>query len=157
MLFIIMQQLQPACIIAVMQSQEAWIIWQHLGSPLVHVTLQPLSVVSHLHIPIVRLQVQTIMPFIIMQQPTIEPDSIEQRFCSIPAAIASSQTQVMVMPVLVFSILNVQCGTIIMFGIMAAAGLPIVPIPVAMPGMPTPARSIIIMLMVVLHEGRKVK
>src|SRR6516225_577472 len=154
MLFMVRQQVQPACIIAIMQSQQAWIIWQHFGSPLVHVTRQPLSVVSHLHMPIVRLQVQTIMPFIIMQQPTIEPDSIEQRFCSIPAAVASSQTHVMVIPALVFSILNVQCGTIIMFGIMAGAAAPIVPMPVAMPGMPTPARSIIIMLMVVLHTGR---
>src|SRR6516164_386024 len=157
MLFMVRQQVQPACIIAIMQSQQAWIIWQHFGSPLVHVTRQPLSVVSHLHIPIVRLQVQTIMPFIIMQQPTIEPCSIEQRFCSMPAAIASSQTQLMVMPVFVFSILKVQCGTIIMLGIMVALGAPIVPMPVAIPGIPRPARSIIIMLMVVLHAGEKVK
>jgi hypothetical protein len=157
MLFIIMQQVQPACIMALMQSQQAWIIWQHFGSPEVQVIRQPLSVISHLHRPMVRLHVQTSMPFIIMQQLTMEPESIVHRFCIMPQAIWSSQVQVMVMPVLDFSILNVQRGTIIMFGIMVPVVPPIVPIPVAIAGMLIPARSIIIMLMVVLHRDRKVK
>jgi hypothetical protein len=146
MLFIITQQVQPACIIAVMQSQHDWIIWQHLASPELHMILQPLSDISQLVMPMVMLQQQTIMPFIIMQQLTIEPVSIEQRFFIMLAAMASSHMHVMVMPVLVFSIFIVQRGTIIMLG-MVPAGVPIVPMPVVMPGIAIPARSIIIMLM----------
>ena len=78
--FIIMQQVQPAFIIVAMQSQQAWIISQHLASPLVQVMTQPSAVISHLHMPMVRLQQQTIMPFIIMQQLHIPPAIIEQRF-----------------------------------------------------------------------------
>jgi hypothetical protein len=40
------QQVQPARIMADMQSQQAWIISQHLASPLVQVRTQPLSVIS---------------------------------------------------------------------------------------------------------------
>ncbi len=40
MLFIIMQQEQPAFIIMVMQSQQAWIMSQQALSPLVQVMLQ---------------------------------------------------------------------------------------------------------------------
>jgi hypothetical protein len=147
MLFIMTQQVQPACIIDIMQSQQDWIIWQHLGSPELHMILQPLSVISQLHMPMVRLQQQTGMPFIIMQQLTIEPVSIEQRFLTMLAAMASSQVHMIVMPVLVFSIFMVQRGTIIMFGIMPPAVPPIVPMPVVMPGIAIPVRSIIIMLM----------
>jgi hypothetical protein len=46
---------QPAFIIEVMQLQQASIIAQHDGSPLVHVRQTPSSVASHLHIAIVRL------------------------------------------------------------------------------------------------------
>ena len=46
--FIIMQQLQPAFIIAVMQSQHAWIISAAFASPLVQVMVQPILVISHL-------------------------------------------------------------------------------------------------------------
>jgi hypothetical protein len=146
MLFIITQQVQPDFIIAVMQSQHAWIISQHLASPEVHMILHPLSVISQLVMPMVMLQQQTIIPFIIMQQLTIEPVSIEQRFFIMLAAMASSQVHVMVMPVLVFSSFIVQRGTIIMFGMVPAVP-PIVPMPVVMPGIAIPARSIIIMLM----------
>jgi hypothetical protein len=55
MLFIIMQQVQPDFIIAVMQSQQASIIAQQAGSPLVQVMQTPSSVISNLHIPMVRL------------------------------------------------------------------------------------------------------
>jgi hypothetical protein len=74
--FIIRQQVQPSLSIVAIQSQQAWIISQHFWSPLVQVTQQPLSVMSHLHMPIVRLQQQTIMPFIIMQQLHMPPASI---------------------------------------------------------------------------------
>lgn len=62
------QQVQPAFIIAIMDSQQAWIISQQALSPEVQVIIMPLLVISHLHIPIVRLQVIIIIPFIIMQQ-----------------------------------------------------------------------------------------
>ena len=68
MSFIITQQVQPAFIMAVMQSQQAWIMSQQALSPLVQVMQQPSSVISHLHMPMVRLQQQTIMPFIMQQQ-----------------------------------------------------------------------------------------
>jgi len=73
MLFIIRQQVQPAFIMVAMQSQQAWIMAAHWASPLVQVTETPLSVISHLHMPIVRLQQQTIIPFIIRQQLHIPP------------------------------------------------------------------------------------
>jgi len=66
MLFMHMQQVQPALHMAIMHSQQAWIIEQHWSSPLVQVMQTPSSVISHLHMPIVMLQQQTIMPFIIM-------------------------------------------------------------------------------------------
>ena len=87
MLFIITQQVQPAFIMAVMQSQQAWIMAQQFASPLVQVIVTPSSVISHLHMPMVRLQQQTIMPFIITQQLHMPPASIVQRFCIMPAAI----------------------------------------------------------------------
>jgi hypothetical protein len=102
-----------------------------------------------LHIPIVKLQQQTIMPFIIMQQQHIPPASIVHRFCTMLRAILSSQEQVIFMPPLQCSILKVHRGTIIK---LARAGIavvvPIVGVP--MPGTPMPciaipARSIIML------------
>jgi hypothetical protein len=150
--FIIRQQVQPACSIAFMHSQQAWIIWQHLASPDVQQTLQPLSVMSQLHMPIVMLQQFTIMPFISMQQLTMPPAIIWQRFCIMLHAVASVQVQVMHMPSLVFSIFIVQRGTIIIFGIVpampaiGATPAPAAPIPIPAPIMP--ARSIIAMLVI---------
>src|SRR5262245_10021151 len=46
-LFIIRQQVQSALSMALMQSQQAWIMAQHLASPEVQVTQTPLSVISH--------------------------------------------------------------------------------------------------------------
>ena len=111
-LFIITQQVQPAFISVPRQSQHAWIISQHFWSPLVQVKQKPLSVISHLHRPIVKLQVQTVMPFMTSQQPHMPPASIVQRFCIMLHAIWSSQTQVIFMPPVHFSILMVQRGTI---------------------------------------------
>ena len=54
-----MQQVQPAFIIEAMQSQQAWIISQHLASPLVQVMQQPSFVFSHLQCPQHRLKLQT--------------------------------------------------------------------------------------------------
>jgi hypothetical protein len=60
---------QPGIIIEVMQSQQAWIILQAIGSMLVQVMTQPISVISTLHMPMAMLQQQHIMPFIMQQQP----------------------------------------------------------------------------------------
>ena len=51
MLFIIMQQVHPGSIIEHMQSQHDWIIFALDPSPLVHIMLHPISVISILHIP----------------------------------------------------------------------------------------------------------
>jgi len=103
----------------------------------------------------VRLQQQTIMPFIIMQQVHMPPARAEHRFCTMVQAMGSSHTQVIFMPPLHFSILNVQRGTIIQFmeggiaGRVAGAGSPI---PAAgIPGIPIPIRSIIGVLWAILE------
>jgi hypothetical protein len=144
-LFIITQQVQPALSMVFMHSQQAWIISQHLASPEVQVMQQPLSVISHLHMPMVRLQQDTIMPFIIMQQLHMPPASMLQRFCIILQAILSSLVQESFIPPVHFSNFSVQRGTIIMF---IPVGMPIeVPMPgTLMPGVPMPVmlpRSII--------------
>jgi len=141
---IIMQQVQPAFMHAVVQSQQPWIIASQPLSPLVQVTVQPSLVISHLHMPIVMLQQHTIMPFIMQQQETMPPAIIVQRFCIIVQAAASVQTQVIFIPPLHFSTVILQRGTITTFGaiVPAEAGIPEFPIP--MPGMPIVGRSIII-------------
>jgi len=67
-LFSVTQQVQPALRSEQRQSQHDWIISQHLASPLVQVMQTPLSVISHLHRPIVRLTVQTVRPLSVQQQ-----------------------------------------------------------------------------------------
>jgi len=84
------QQTQPAVVMPIMQSQQAWIMAQQDGSPLVQVMQTPSLVGSHLHMPIAMLQQHIIMPFIIMQQLHMPPAIIEQRFWSIVADMASS-------------------------------------------------------------------
>jgi hypothetical protein len=111
-LFIMRQQEQPAAIIVLMQSQQAWIILPHSASPEVQVIAQPSLVISHLHSPMVRLQQQTIMPFIMQQHEHMPPWSIMHRFCIMLQAIGSSQLQVIFMPPCIFSIFMVQRGTI---------------------------------------------
>lgn len=149
-LFNMTQQVQPASIMQHRQSQQDWIISQQCESPLVQVRHTPLSVVSILHIPIVRLQQHTIMPFIMAQQLHIPPASIEHRFCTMLLAILSSQTQVIFMPPVHFSSFSVHRGTTIQ---LVPVGTPLggltvgVPTPgTPTPGMPIPVRSIIIAL-----------
>jgi hypothetical protein len=67
------QQVQPAFIIAIIASQQHWIMSQQASSPEVQVMHMPFLVISHLHMPIVRLQDIIIMPFIIIPQLTIPP------------------------------------------------------------------------------------
>jgi hypothetical protein len=152
--FIIRQQVQPAFIMAEQHSQHAWIMAAHALSPLVQVTVHPSAVVSHLHMPITRLQQQAIIPFIIMQHEHIPPAIMVQRFCIMVRDTSSSHLQVIFMPPGHFSIVMVHRGTIIMF---APAGIidgpPAMPAPVPMPGMPDipiAERSIIIMVVIVI-------
>jgi hypothetical protein len=112
MSFIIMQQVQPHFIIAHMQSQQAWIMSQQALSPLMQVTQTPSPVISYMHMPIVRLQEQTIAPFIMQQRLHFELAIMEQRFCSMLQLILSSQLQVIFMPAVHFSIFMMQRGII---------------------------------------------
>src|SRR6059058_3193945 len=96
---------------------------QHCWSPLVQVMHTPSGVISHLHMPIVRLQQHTTMPFIMQQQLHMVPTSELHRFCSVVAAILSSQTHTIFMPPVHFSIFMVQRGIMVMFiGIMFCMG-----------------------------------
>jgi hypothetical protein len=105
--------------------------------------------------PIVRLQQQTIMPFIIRQQLHMPPANMLHMFCTMAQAIWSAQLQVIFMPPGHFSIFMVQRGTIIMLGIIGAVMPPIGPMPVPMPGMPMPDRSIIIVPIMVIPSWEK--
>jgi hypothetical protein len=125
---------------------------QQAGSPLVQVILTPSSVISHLHMPMTRLQQQAIMPFIIMQHEQQLPASMVQRLWSIPADMLSSHLQVIVIPPVHFAMTIVQRGTIIIpipgiIGAPTGAPMPIAP-PIAgadIPGIPIIAeRSTII-------------
>jgi hypothetical protein len=52
--FIIMQHMHPGTLMQViMHSQQAWIIFAQLASPLVQVMRQPISIISILHMPII--------------------------------------------------------------------------------------------------------
>jgi hypothetical protein len=137
--FIITQQVQPAFIMADMQSQQAAIIAAHALSPLVQVIVQPSSVVSQWHMPITRLQQQATMPLYCMQQEHMPPASMVQRFCIIATAILSSLVQTIFMPPGHFDIATVHRGTIIMFmPVEPVDGIPMVPmpwVPIPMPGL----------------------
>jgi hypothetical protein len=111
-------------------------------SPLVQLTHTPFSVISHLHMPMVMLQVQTDMPFIIMQQLTMPPAIMEQRFCIIVQAALSVQVQVIFIPPLHFSIFMVQRGII---SHCAPVGMVAMLEPL-IPGMFIPVRSIIMVV-----------
>jgi hypothetical protein len=137
------QQQQPALSIVVMHSQDAWIMSQHALSPEVQVMQTPVGIISHLHIPRVRLQVQTAMPFIIMQQLTIPPAIMLQRFCIMVQAALSSQVQVSFIPSLHFSIFMVQRGIMSHCApVGMVIGMVAIPVP-AIAGMFIPVRSII--------------
>jgi hypothetical protein len=147
---IIMQQEQPDFMQAVMQSQQPWIISQQPLSPLVQVMQQPSFVISHLHIPIMRLQQQTIIPFIMQQQLTIPPAIMVQRFCIMEQAAWSVQVQVIFMPLAIFSIFIVQRGTITMLGAIGEVVPDIPGVFMPMPGIPIVGRSIIIVPVMII-------
>jgi len=137
---IIRQQVQPAFMHAATQSQQPWIMSQQALSPLVQVTQQPSLVISTLHAPIVRLQQQTVIPFIMQHRLHIPPAIMAQRFCIMAQAVGSSQLHVTFIPPAHFSTFMVQRGTMTMFGVVIV-GVPI-GIPVFIPAIA--ARSIII-------------
>jgi hypothetical protein len=147
---IIRQQVQPAFMQAMRQSQQPWIMSQQALSPLVHVIMQPSFVISILHRPMVRLQVQTIMPFIMQHMVHMPPAIMVQRFCIMAHAVGSVQIQVIFMPPAHFSSFIVQRGTMTMLGAIGVAGVPIGVVPMPMPGMPpiVIGRSIIIVLVI---------
>src|SRR5262245_25674060 len=82
----------------------------------------PLLVISQRHIPIVRLQQQTTIPFIMQQQLHIEPARLEQRPWSVAHAISSSQAQLIFIPPAHFSILMVHRGTMRQLAVGVAVG-----------------------------------
>lgn len=77
---IIMQHIMPGVIMDVQQSQQACIILTAIMSVDLHIILQPISVISTVHMPMHMLQQQQHVPFIIMQQLNIWPCIIVQRF-----------------------------------------------------------------------------
>jgi hypothetical protein len=101
---------------------------QQPSSPLVQVTQQPSLVISHLHVPIIRLQLQTIIPFSMQQQFTIPPAIILHTFCTIAHEEGSEQEQVIFIPPGHFSIFIMQRGTITVFIPDMPAGI-VIPIP----------------------------
>jgi len=117
------QQVQPHAIMEHMQSQQDWIMSQQALSPLMQVMQTPSLVISHLHMPMVRLHMHTMVPFIMQQQLHLDPAIIEQRFCSMLQAILSSQMQVIFIPPVHFSILMVQRGIIMPVMAGVAAGI----------------------------------
>lgn len=124
---------------------------QQALSPLVQVTQQPVLVISTLHMPIVRLQQQTIMPFIMQHMVHMPPAIMVQRFCIMAQAVGSVQSHMIFMPPAHFSTLKVQRGTIIMFGAIAGVEPIIGFVPMPMPVMPVIAavgiRSVIMFTM----------
>jgi hypothetical protein len=154
-----MQQVQPAFMQAIMQSQQPWIMSAHILSPLVHIIMQPSLVISILQAPIVMLQQQTIMPFMVQVMLHMPPAIIVQRFCIIEQALASSHMQVTFIPPVIFSTFMVQRGTITMFGAIGAPVPPIgIPIPIGIPlagipGIPIAVRSIIIAVVMIPLPG----
>jgi len=66
MLPIIIQHMHPESIMHDIQSQQHWIIEAILASPLMQVTVTPISIVSQVVVAIIILQLQHGMPFIIM-------------------------------------------------------------------------------------------
>jgi hypothetical protein len=148
-LFISTQQVQPSLSRQLQQSQQAWIISQHLASPLVQVMQTPSLVISHLHMPIVRLQQQHIMPLHMQQQLHMEPVIMLHRFCIMEHVAASLLLHTIFIPPWHFSIFMVQRGTMSMLAMLGMPGIcpGMPPIP-GMAGMPMLVRSIITALVI---------
>jgi hypothetical protein len=103
---------------------------QQALSPLMQVMHTPSLVISHWHIPMVRLQQQTMVPFMKQQQLHLPLAIMVQMFCSMLQAIGSWQEQVIFMPPVHFSIFMVQRGIImpLMAGFIAGIAAPMLDI-----------------------------
>src|SRR5205814_9839884 len=66
----------------------------HFWSPEVQVMITTWSFTSHLHRPMVKLQLHTVTPLSVQQHDTIPPTRAVHRFCIMLLAIGSSHTQV---------------------------------------------------------------
>jgi hypothetical protein len=127
----------------------------HIASPLVQVMVQPISIISILHMPIMpMLQVQTHIPFIMQHMETMPPCIMVQRLFIISAAVLSSHIIVHFIPPAIFSIFMVQRGIIVPpicgpAGIMlfTPAGIPIMP-EEPIPDIIIPRSLVIVLLMV---------
>jgi len=84
-------------------SQQAWIISQHLLSPLVQVMQQPSLVFSQRQWPQQNETLQHWMPFQVQQQEQVPSQRAWHRLCSVAAETWSGQRQLILQPVLVFS------------------------------------------------------
>jgi hypothetical protein len=123
--FIIRQQMQPASMHLVTQSQHDWHMSQQALSPLVQVKQTPCLVSATLQLHMQNEHWQIVMPFIMHEQLHMPPAIILHRFCSVAALISSSQVQVSFIPPAHFSNFIVQRGTIIIDGEAGAiAGMP---------------------------------
>src|SRR5437763_1614012 len=102
----------------------------------------PSLVASHLHMPIIRLQQKTVMPFIMQQQLHMPPANIVHRFCTMLQAVLSSQEHVTFMPPEHFSTLRVQRGTMSQFVLGATPGGVLTPgiLETFIPGIPMVVR-----------------
>jgi hypothetical protein len=130
--FIMTQQVMPGIIMPVMQSQQDWIIFSKCLSPLVHVIVHPMSIISTLHIPIIpTLHTHMVIPFIIMQHEHMPFCIIIMRLAIIAAEVLSSNVQVIRMPPGHFSMAMVHRGAIIMPGVLGVIipGIIIPPMP----------------------------
>lgn len=125
---------------------------QQAVSPLVQQTQQPSLVISTLHAPMVRLQVNTVIPFIMQHKLHRPPAIMVHKFCIMVQAAASSQQQVIFIPPAHFSIFMEQRGTITMLGVAVWGADPICR-PLHIPFMAV--RSIIIAL-VIIQSPREV-
>jgi hypothetical protein len=98
------------------------------------------------------------MPFIMQQQLHSPPGIMAQRFWSMVAETLSSQAQTTFIPPVHFLKVMVQRGTITTFIPPAVAdGVPIMPLgfDIGMPGIPIPARSIMIAEVIPSSFGSK--
>ena len=145
--FIIMQQQQPGVAMqAIMQSQQAWIMRQHISSPDVQVMVQPMSIMSILHMPMVpMLQQQQHMPLHRQAMEHMALGIIMHRFFIISAAVLSSHLIVHFMPPATFSIVMVQRGTMV-------PAMPMLPaiMPPVMPGIIMPDIPLIMGMLIML-------
>ena len=73
---IMTQHMQPASIMLIMHSPQAWIIFGNHRIAAVQVIITPPSIISHLQFAIIMLQLHRHIPFIMQQQEQAAPSII---------------------------------------------------------------------------------